>query len=225
MVPFLYLEIVTFVCLVLQEEMITEMVVVVAMGIQVGCLGRMVGVVEAHIMAAEEIVPARRDRIRVMMVVNGIQLARTGKMVGGIFQVLKFKILLAGRLSQVVGVVVVVVEVAVTTVGGAMEVVVLTEEIGVLLVEMMLLLIIGVPVGEVPPPPPPKGLNKTRRGMDGLEAVVEVGEPRKALINFLSKLVSNGCFEMAAALPVLFWTSRSLPGSDGIDCNHPHACI
>lgn len=181
--------------------MITEMVVVVAMGIQVGCLGRMVGVVEARIMATEEIVLGRRDRILVMMVVNGgIRLARMGKMVGEIFQVLKFKILLAGRLSQVVGV---AVEVAVTMVGGAMEVVVLTEEVGVLPVEMMLLLlIIGVPVGEPPPPPPPRALHSPSLEMDGLEAVVEVGEPTQALNKFYFR--SNGCFEMEAALAVLF---------------------
>jgi hypothetical protein len=197
--------------------MITEMVVVVAMGIQVGCLGRMVGVVEAHIMVAEEIVPARRDR---MMVVNGIHLARTGKIVGGIFQVLKFKILLAERLSQGVGV---VVEVAVTMVGGAMEVVVvvvLTEEIGVLPVEMMVVLIIGVRVGELRPPPPPRVLHSPSLEMDGLEAVVEVGEPRKSFNKFYFQ-TSNGCFEMAALPgPIL-----DLPGRDGIDCSHPYACI
>jgi hypothetical protein len=187
--------------LVLQEEMITEMVVVVVMGIQVGCLGHMVGVVEARITATEEIVLGRRDRILVMMVVNGgIRLARMGKMVGEIFQVLKFKILLAGRLSQVVGV---VVEVVVTMVGGAMEVVVLTEEVGVLPVEMMLLLlIIGVPVGE-PPPQPPRALHSPSLEMDGLEAVVEVGEPTQALNKFYFQS-SNGCFEMEAALAVLF---------------------
>ncbi|KAF5473158.1 hypothetical protein F2P56_009786 [Juglans regia] len=44
-----------------------------------------------------------RDRIPVMMLLNGIQIARMGKMVGAIFQVLKFRSHLAGKLSQVVG--------------------------------------------------------------------------------------------------------------------------
>lgn len=206
--------------------MITEMEVAET-DIQVGRLGHMVGVdvVEAHITAAEEIVPAMRGRILVMMLPNGIQLPRMEKMVGAVFQVLKFKTHLAGRLSQVVGVpvevavavaaVVVVVAVAVvvivgvgmegavggvervaaTKVGGGMEVVV-PREIGVVLMQMMLVLIMGVRVGELPLR---RVLHSPKLEMDGLEVVV--GETTLVLIYLL--LVSH--FQLQLIMDVLTW--------------------
>lgn len=203
--------------------MITEMEVAET-DIQVGRLGHMVGVdvVEAHITAAEEIVPAMRGRILVMMLPNGIQLPRMEKMVGAVFQVLKFKTHLAGRLSQVVGVpvevavavaAVVAVAVAVivgvgmegavggvervaaTKVGGGMEVVV-PREIGVVLMQMMLVLIMGVRVGELPLR---RVLHSPKLEMDGLEVVV--GETTLVLIYLL--LVSH--FQLQLIMDVLTW--------------------
>jgi hypothetical protein len=193
--------------------MITEMEVA-EMDIQVGRLGHMVGVdvVEAHITAAEEIVPAMRGRILVMMLPNGIQLPRMVKMVGVVFQVLKFKTHLAGRLSQVVGVpvevavaVVVVVAVVVAVivgvgmegvVGGVERVAATKVGGGMVLMQMMLVLIMGVRVGELPLR---RVLHSPKLEMDGLEVVV--GETTLVLIYLL--LVSH--FQLQLIMDVLTW--------------------
>ncbi|XP_041027755.1 uncharacterized protein LOC121267768 isoform X2 [Juglans microcarpa x Juglans regia] len=151
-----------------EDKMITEMAVA-EMDIPMGCLGHMVGMVEAHLTVAEEIIPEMRDRIPVMMLLNGIQLARMRKMVG---QVLKFKSHLAGGFPRWMGAPGEATEVVV--VGVVMELVVVAEEIGVVPVQMMLLLMTGVWVGERLLR---EVLQSPKPGMDGLEEVVVVGEP------------------------------------------------
>ena len=143
--------------------MTTEMVVV-GMDIQVDCLGHMVGEDgdEVHMAATEAMVQTMRGRIRGMVLPNGIQDPRMGRMVGTVFQVLKSKTHLAKNLSPAVGeqvevevevepvvaiggVVVVVaaavVVVAATVLDGAKEAVVEGEgegEVGMVRVQMML---------------------------------------------------------------------------------------
>ena len=142
--------------------MTTEMVVV-GMDIQVDCLGHMVGEDgdEVHMAATEAMVQTMRGRIRGMVLPNGIQDPRMGRMVGTVFQVLKSKTHLAKNLSPAVGeqvevevevelvvaigvvvvVVAAVVVVAVTVLDGAKEAVVEGEgegEVGMVRVQMML---------------------------------------------------------------------------------------
>lgn len=147
--------------------MIIEMEVA-EMDIQVDCLGHMVGVdvVEVRITAAEEIVPAMRGKILVMMPPNGIRLPRMEKMVGAVFLVLKFKTHQAGRLSQVVGVAVAVAVVAVIV--GVVELVAMKMLRGGMLVQMTLVLIMGVLVGELRLR---EVLLSLKLGMDGREEV------------------------------------------------------
>lgn len=140
-----------------QAEMTTEMVVV-GMDIQVDCLGHMVGEDgdEVHMAATEAMVQTMRGRIRGMVLPNGIQDPRMGRMVGTVFQVLKSKTHLAKNLSLAVGEqvevevevelvvaigVVVVVAAAATVLDGAKEAVVEGEgegEVGMVRVQMML---------------------------------------------------------------------------------------
>lgn len=103
-----------------QAEMNTEMVAV-EMDIQVAYLDHMGAVVEdeEHITIAEAIAATMRDMIQVMMLLLGVQIPRMGMMAWEIFQVQRFKIHLARKLSQVVGV---LVEVVVETAAGLMVV-------------------------------------------------------------------------------------------------------
>ncbi|ONH94509.1 hypothetical protein PRUPE_7G019900 [Prunus persica] len=131
-----------------EAEMITEMVAV-EMDIQVAYLDHMVAVavVEEHI-TTEEIAPAMRGRILVMMLQHGVQIPKTGMMAWATFLVQRSKTHLEGKLSLVVGVLVgVAVEAAigVAAVAGVKEVV--EQEGGVELVQMMLLLIMGLQDG------------------------------------------------------------------------------
>lgn len=130
--------------------MITEMVAV-EMDIQVAYLDHMVAVavVEEHI-TTEEIAPAMRGRILVMMLQHGVQIPKIGMMAWATFLVQRSKTHLEGKLSLVVGVLVeVAVEAAVgvvaVAVAGVKEVV--EQEGGVELVQMMLLLIMGLQDG------------------------------------------------------------------------------
>lgn len=111
---------VTILRLVVQAEMNTEMVAV-EMDIQVAYLDHMGAVVEVeeHIMIAEAIAATMRDMIQVLMLLLGVQIQRMGMMAWEIFQVQRFKIHLARKLSQVVGV---LVEVVVETAAGLMVV-------------------------------------------------------------------------------------------------------
>lgn len=104
---------VTILCLVLQAEMNTEMGAV-EMDIQVAYLDHMGAVVEVEAIAA-----TMRDMIQVLMLLLGVQIPRMGMMAWEIFQVQRFKIHLARKLSQVVGV---LVEVVVETAAGLMVV-------------------------------------------------------------------------------------------------------
>lgn len=99
-----------------QAEMNTEMVAV-EMDIQVAYLDHMGAVVEVeeHITIAEAIAATMRDMIQVLMLLLGVQIPRMGMMAWEIFQVQRFKIHLARKLSQVVGV---LVEVVVETAAG-----------------------------------------------------------------------------------------------------------
>lgn len=103
--------------------MITEMVAV-EMDIQVAYLDHMVAVavVEEHI-TTEEIAPAMRGRILVMMLQRGVQIPKIGMMAWATFLVQRSKTHLEGKLSLVVGVLVeVAVEAAIGVVAVAVAV-------------------------------------------------------------------------------------------------------
>ena len=122
--------------------MTSEVVVVVGMDIQVGCLGHMVGEEDGVEETEEDMVQTMRGRIQAMGRPNGIQDLKTGRMVGTVSLVLKSKAHQARKLSLVIGeqVEVVVVAVAATLVDGAKEAVVGEGEVGTVRVQMMVVL-------------------------------------------------------------------------------------